>query len=114
MIGDLLIEIQGNRAIIAGTNTLCGSIEQLDQCVRNFKKATNCSIVEAIATATSKPAKAINIYPKKGSLDANIADADFLIMTKDLDVLATFINGELVSYSPKITTFINNFDLLLK
>ena len=113
MIGDLLIEIQeGNRAIIAGTNTLCGSIVQLDGCVKNFKKSTNCKIYEAVATATSKPAKAINVYPKKGSLDFN-SDADFLIMNNDLDVLATFVNGELVWFDSKLLIAFTNFDLLL-
>ena len=102
MIGDLLIEIKSNRAMIYGTNTLCGSIVQLDQCIRNFKDATNCSLVEAIASATSRPAKVINCYPQKGSLNENEADADFLIMTKDLEILATFINGELGKFNYSI------------
>lgn len=111
MIGDLLIEIKGNRAMISGTNTLCGSIVQLDQCVRNFKNATNCSLVQAVASATAKPAKAINQYPAKGCLNAG-SHADFLIMTKDLQILATFINGELVWNDSKILSSLPDLEKL--
>ncbi|XP_022256478.1 uncharacterized protein LOC106472167 isoform X1 [Limulus polyphemus] len=39
-IGEQAVEIEGHRAIIAGTSTLCGSIATMDMCVRYFKNAT--------------------------------------------------------------------------
>lgn len=39
-IGQLDIEIRNDKAFIAGTNTLCGSIATMSECVRNFMKVT--------------------------------------------------------------------------
>lgn len=39
-IGQLRVRIENNMARIAGTNTLCGSIASMDECVRIFKKST--------------------------------------------------------------------------
>lgn len=39
-IGQLSVEIREKKAYIAGTNTLCGSIATMNQCVKLFKEAT--------------------------------------------------------------------------
>lgn len=39
-IGQLKLEVKDSKAFIAGTDTLCGSIAPLDECVRIFKKST--------------------------------------------------------------------------
>lgn len=39
-IGQLAIEVRQGRAHIAGSETLCGSIAPMDECVRIFKKST--------------------------------------------------------------------------
>lgn len=39
-IGQMEMEVRDGKAYVANTNTLCGSIAPLDECVRNFKKAT--------------------------------------------------------------------------
>lgn len=39
-IGQLAIEVRNGRAFVAGTDTLCGSIATMNQCVQIFKKAT--------------------------------------------------------------------------
>lgn len=39
-LGQLSIEVRNNRAYIAGTDTLCGSIANMAECVRFFRKAT--------------------------------------------------------------------------
>ena len=44
--------------------------------------------------ATLNPARVIHMDHKKGSLDAG-KDADFVFLDDDLNVLATFIGGEL-------------------
>lgn len=40
-----------------GTNTLAGAVCSLDQCVRNFREFTHCSIVEAVEAASLHPAQ---------------------------------------------------------
>ena len=39
-IGQFSIEVRGGRAYVAGTNTLCGSITPLNDCIKIFKKAS--------------------------------------------------------------------------
>ncbi|XP_054730611.1 N-acetylglucosamine-6-phosphate deacetylase [Anastrepha obliqua] len=94
-LGQLELEVRDGKALIAGTNTLCGSIAPLDACVRIFKKATNCSTVYAIECATLHPATCLKMAETKGTLNFG-ADADFIILTDDLFVKSTWINGNCV------------------
>ncbi len=86
-------------AYVQGTSILCGAVASMDECVRNLINATGCTLVESIDCATKHPAKMLNIYPKKGSLNYG-ADADFILMDKNLIVKATFIRGDLSWSSP--------------
>lgn len=94
-LGQLRIEIRSGRAYIAGTDTLCGSTAEMSECVRNFKEATGCSVVEALEAATLHPAKALGIEHAKGVLDFD-ADADFVMLNENLELLSTWIAGERV------------------
>ena len=42
-VGQLSIEVREGKAFIANTNTLCGSIAPMDECVRIFYKSTGQS-----------------------------------------------------------------------
>ncbi|XP_012250519.2 N-acetylglucosamine-6-phosphate deacetylase [Athalia rosae] len=94
-LGQLEIEVRSGRAYIAGTNTLCGSIAEMATCIRFFKKATGCSTVHALEAATLHPARAIGIESVKGVLNFG-ADADFVLLNSDLEVISTWIAGEQV------------------
>lgn len=39
-IGTFSIDVRHGQAYITGTNTLCGSVATMDECVRIFKKST--------------------------------------------------------------------------
>jgi N-acetylglucosamine-6-phosphate deacetylase len=39
-LGQFAVEVKGGRAVVAGTETLCGSIANMNQCVQFFMKAT--------------------------------------------------------------------------
>lgn len=39
-IGQMLITIEKNRACIKNTDTLCGSIASMDECIRIFMRST--------------------------------------------------------------------------
>ncbi|KAH0944689.1 hypothetical protein HN011_005378 [Eciton burchellii] len=93
--GQFEIEIQGDSAYIAGTDTLCGSIADMSKCVKNFKEATRCTIAEALETATLHPAKALGIDSHKGVLNYD-TDADFILLNEKLEILQTWIAGECV------------------
>ena len=38
-LGQLAIEVKGGRSLVAGTETLCGSIANMNQCIQFFMKS---------------------------------------------------------------------------
>ncbi|CAB0041924.1 unnamed protein product [Trichogramma brassicae] len=94
-LGQFDIEVRESRAYIAETNTLCGSIADMAECVRFFKKSTGCSVVEALEAATLHPARFLGIQSHKGVLNFG-AQADFVFLDKDLHVISTWISGHCV------------------
>ncbi|KAK2587018.1 hypothetical protein KPH14_010980 [Odynerus spinipes] len=99
-LGQLKIEIRKGRAYIAGTDTLCGSMAEMAQCVRILKEATGCSVVQALEAATLHPARALEIESIKGVLNFG-ADADFVLLDDNLELLSTWIAGECVYTTSK-------------
>lgn len=100
-LGAQVVEVTDDRAVIAGTNTLCGSIATMNQCVQFFYRATECSKVEALEYASLHPAQLLGITERKGTLDYG-ADADFIVLDNDLSVKATYIGGEQVWKDPDL------------
>ncbi|XP_058800584.1 N-acetylglucosamine-6-phosphate deacetylase isoform X2 [Phymastichus coffea] len=94
-LGLFNIEVRGGKAYIAGTDTLCGSIADMSECVRFFKRAAGCSVVEALEAATLHPAQALEIESDKGVLNFG-AEADLVFLNDDLHVISTWIAGECV------------------
>lgn len=95
-IGQMSVEIRDQKAFVAGTDTLCGSIASMNDCVKHFKVASGCSTVEAIEAATLHPAQVLGLQQRKGTLSYG-ADADFVMLEpENLSVLSTFIAGECV------------------
>lgn len=83
-------------AYIKGTKTLAGSTITIDECIRNFQKFTNCTLVEAIEAATLHPAQLLGIENEKGTLNVG-ADADFVFLddsTGDIRVKHVYVAGE--------------------
>ncbi|KAL7743127.1 hypothetical protein ACLKA6_015043 [Drosophila palustris] len=91
-IGQLPLQVKQGKAFIAGTDTLCGSIAPMDECVRIFQRATDCSKVYAIEAASLHPAKCLGIERQKGTLDFD-SDADFILLDDNLQLLSTWISG---------------------
>lgn len=94
-IGQYTIQVREHRAFIAGTNTLCGSIAPMDECVRTFKKETECSLEYALEAASLHPAQCLGISNCKGTLNYG-ADADFILLDDDLKIHSTWIAGDCV------------------
>lgn len=94
-LGQYSIEVRDAKAYISGTNTLCGSIAPLDECIRIFKRASRCSLVYAIEAASLHPAKCLGIEARKGTLNYG-GDADFVFLDDELMVKSTWIAGDCV------------------
>nr|XP_002130591.1 N-acetylglucosamine-6-phosphate deacetylase-like [Ciona intestinalis] len=94
-LGQQHVTIDEKRAFVANTKTLAGSIATLPHCIRHFKKATLSSIEEALEAATLHPAECLGMENTIGTLNYG-AQADFVLLTDDLQVYSTYIAGQLV------------------
>ncbi len=72
-----------------------GSTLTQDIALKNLIKFTNNSIENIIPLLTKNPAKLLNIYDSKGSIDLG-KDADFILINKDLKIEKTFVGGQLI------------------
>ncbi|NFN85834.1 N-acetylglucosamine-6-phosphate deacetylase [Clostridium sporogenes] len=94
-------ELGGQKVIVKNgsarleNNTLAGSILTLDNAVKNMKNNIEASLCEVISMVTINPAKDINIYDKKGSLEKG-KDADIVIFDKDINISMTIAEGDIV------------------
>lgn len=101
-LGNMSVSIKGDRATLAGTDTLAGSVVSMNTCVRRFQEFTGCSIGEALLCATLHPANVLNRSVMRereapiGVLEVG-ARADLVLVTDKLDVAATWVHG-LVAY----------------
>ena len=94
--GQQEIEVRGDKAYVADTDTLTGSVATMQSSITKFIKHSRCSIVEALEAASLHPAQAMGIEHKKGTLEYG-SDADFVILNpQDLSVQSTWIEGQCV------------------
>lgn len=91
-LGGQLVEMKNGKACLKGTDTLAGSSIHLMEGLRRCVKY-GVPLETAILAATIAPAKAIKCDTEIGSLEKN-KFADFVIIDKDLNVKAVYINGK--------------------
>ncbi len=75
--------------------TLIGSTTSLANIALKFMRFTRCSLETAINTVSKNPARLLNIYDRKGSLDIG-KDADIILFDKDNSIFATIVRGRIV------------------
>ena len=92
-MGDICFDYKGAPARSVKDHTLAGSGLTLDQALRNAVKFLGLDLVEASKLLSYNPAKVLHEENRKGLLAAGY-DADFVVLDKDLQVQATWINGE--------------------
>ncbi|MGH4138878.1 N-acetylglucosamine-6-phosphate deacetylase [Clostridium sp.] len=89
-----------NGAARLQNGTLAGSVLTLNKGVENMLSHSSLEIYEAVAMASSVPAKVINIQDRKGSLEVGL-DADIAIFDKNIDVCFTIVEGRIVFQTQK-------------
>jgi N-acetylglucosamine-6-phosphate deacetylase len=89
------ISRQGNKLTIEG-GRLAGSALDMASAVRNCVQNLHCSIQEAIKMASTTPATFLGLQQKKGYLAPGF-DADWVVLTDQYYVNATYIAGKQVS-----------------
>lgn len=93
VLGDFEVMVDETSARLAD-GRLAGSILSLDQAVRNLMAFTGCSLTEALATATTTPARLLNLSDR-GRL-APGCRADLVVLDADTQVRQTLIDGKVV------------------
>ncbi|KQL35341.1 N-acetylglucosamine-6-phosphate deacetylase [Psychrobacillus sp. FJAT-21963] len=73
---------------------LAGSMLTMDQAIRHFRQATNCSFTELVSMSSTNAAKQLKLS-NKGSIAEGL-DADLVLLNKDLHVQITICRGQIV------------------
>ena len=84
--------VENGVCLLADRSALAGSAARMIDLVRTMVREVNVPLHEAIAMATQNPARAIGLETK-GCLSVG-ADADFVVLSPQLDLVRTFACGE--------------------
>src|SRR6266550_3530693 len=84
--------VEGGVCLLADRSALAGSASRMIDLIRTSVHDVDLPLHEAIAMATRNPARAIGLKTK-GRLAVG-ADADFVVLSSDLQILRTFTGGE--------------------
>jgi N-acetylglucosamine-6-phosphate deacetylase len=85
-------ENNGSVGVLPGTDKLASSIYALDHMVRTMVRDTEAGVVDVIRMASLTPAERTGFAHDRGSLEPGKL-ADIVILTPNLHVNRTFING---------------------
>lgn len=84
--------VEGGVCLLADHSALVGSAARMIDLVRTMVREVNVPLNEAVAMATQNPARVIGLQ-NKGCLSVGL-DADFVVLSRQLDLVRTFACGE--------------------
>ena len=93
-LGELTCVVRDGVGLTADGTALAGSTSSMIHLVRTLVQTTGVPLVEALRMATLNPARALAL-PHKGALTPG-ADADLILLSDSLEVIATFVQGRCV------------------
>jgi N-acetylglucosamine-6-phosphate deacetylase len=88
-LGSLEVDVRDGKCTAAGK--LAGSVLTMDRAVRNLARFAEWDLPRAVVAASQNPARVARTA-NKGILAAG-ADADFVVLSPDGEVLRTFVGG---------------------
>jgi N-acetylglucosamine-6-phosphate deacetylase len=88
-LGSFEVDVRDGQCTAGGK--LAGSVLTMDLAVRNLARFAEWNLPQAIAAASQNPARVARIA-NKGVLAAG-ADADFVVLNPESEVLRTFVGG---------------------
>jgi N-acetylglucosamine-6-phosphate deacetylase len=91
-LGGLDCVVRDGVCLVADGSALAGSASRMIDLIRTMVYDVGLPLHEAVAMATTNPARAVALHTK-GELKIG-CDADFVIISPDLEVLQTFSDGE--------------------
>ena len=84
--------VENGVCLLADRSALAGSAARMIDLIQTMVREVNVPLHEALAMATANPARAIGLE-NKARLGVG-ADADFVVLSPQLEVLRTFVAGE--------------------
>jgi N-acetylglucosamine-6-phosphate deacetylase len=94
VLGDQDIYVEDGLAKLEN-GTIAGSTLTLEKAVKNYLEFTGASLLDAIKTVTTNPADLLGLKDEIGTLSPGTR-ADLVVLSNDLDVKYTLIEGEVV------------------
>lgn len=94
ILGELEVIVKDGQARLKEGGNLAGSVLKLNESVRNMFEWGIVSQADALRMASYSPAKSVNIDNVCGQIQEGM-DADFIVVDDNLELKATFLNGEL-------------------
>jgi N-acetylglucosamine-6-phosphate deacetylase len=88
-LGSFEVEVRDGKCTMDGR--LAGSVLTMDRAVRNLTRFAEWNLSDAVAAASRNPARVAHIE-NKGVLAVG-ADADFVVLNREGEVLRTFVGG---------------------
>ena len=95
MLGEFPVIVENGTARLKESGNLAGSILQLKDGVKNVVEWGLVNAHEAIMMASLNPAKSVGIDHLCGQIKEG-HEADFIVLDKDLNLEATYLNGQKV------------------
>jgi len=86
------IVVSDGDAKLKSDGTRAGSTLTLDRALKNIIKFTGLSLEEVIPVLTENPARLINVYDRKGSIEDG-KDADIVFLNENSDIIAVYARG---------------------
>ena len=80
---------------LSDRSALAGSIATMDRLIRTMVQQANIPLRDALRMISESPAKIMNVYDRKGSLEKG-KDADMMILDEDLNLRGVWSMGKLV------------------
>jgi N-acetylglucosamine-6-phosphate deacetylase len=88
-LGSFEVDVRDGKCMVDGK--LAGSVLTMDRAVRNLARFAGWDLPRAVAAASQNPARVARIA-NKGALAVG-ADADFVVLNSEGEVLQTFVGG---------------------
>lgn len=102
LLGDFSVTVDETSARL-DDGRLAGSILDMSHALRNVMTFTHCSLREALATMTTTPARVLHLDQERGKLAPGYF-ADLVLLTSDLRVAATMVQGQWAWHDSKQIT----------
>lgn len=97
-LGDVEVVVDEQSARLP-SGLLAGSILSMDQALRNLVTFTGCTLSEALQTVTVNPARLLGLEAQMGRIAPGCL-ANLVLLDEALQVVATFVRGQVAYWSP--------------